>query len=144
MATRICTRCGKEKDIEEFPLRNQFTQKRQSYCKDCRSDFGKDWYEKNKDYQKENASRHRTEYQQRGREYVWDYLSTHPCIKCGESDPHALEFHHTRGNKTIEVSKLIGRGSSLETLKAEIEKCDVLCANCHRKLTGKEQGWFRK
>jgi len=76
MATRVCTRCGKEKDIEEFPLRNRLTQRRQSYCKDCRSDFGKDWYEKNKDYQKENASRHRTEYQQKAREYVWDYLST--------------------------------------------------------------------
>jgi hypothetical protein len=143
MATRTCSKCGVEKDISEFRLRNRFTGRRQSYCNDCGSQMGKDWYERNKDYQKQNASKHRSEYQKRGREYIWDYLSTHPCIKCGESDPHALEFHHARGAKVIEVSRLVGRGSSLEMLKAEIEKCDVLCANCHRKLTAKEQGWFR-
>ena len=142
MSTRICSKCNTEKDINEFPIRNQLTQKRQSYCKVCRSSMGVNWYERNKDYQKENARKHRSEYRQRAKEFVWDYLLTHPCAHCGESDPHCLEFHHV-GTKTIEVSRLIGRGPSLEALKAEIEKCDVLCANCHRKLTAKEQGWYK-
>ncbi len=144
MATRICSKCGQEKDIEEFPLRNQFTHRRQSYCKDCRSIMGANWYERNKDYQKQNARKHSTTYRQNLREYVLNYLSTHPCISCGESDPCVLEFHHTRGKKEADVSSLIGRGSSLEALKIEIEKCDVLCANCHRKLTAKERCWFRR
>jgi hypothetical protein len=142
MPTRICSKCGEEKDIEEFPLRNQFTQRRQSYCKDCKSIMGANWYEKNKEYQKENARTHRIGYRQAAKEYIWDYLMTHPCSKCGETDPHALEFHHV-GEKTIEVSRLIGRGANLDSLIAEISQCIVLCANCHRKLTGKEQGWFR-
>ena len=54
MITRVCTRCNIEKDIEEFPLRNQFTHRRQSYCKDCRKEYGANWYENNKEYQKEN------------------------------------------------------------------------------------------
>jgi hypothetical protein len=101
------------------------------------------WYERNKDYQKQNAQKHSRIYRQTARQYALDYLSTHPCISCGESDPRVLEFHHTRGNKESEISSLLGRGSSLEALKAEIEKCDVLCANCHRKLTVEERGWFR-
>jgi hypothetical protein len=144
METRICSKCNLEKDIEEFPLRNRLTNRRQSYCKDCKSIMHGNWYEKNKDYQKENARSHRANYRQTAKEYVWDYMSTHPCVSCGESDPHVLEFHHVRGEKVVEVSRLIGRGPSLEKLKAEIEKCDVLCANCHRRLTAREQGWFRK
>jgi hypothetical protein len=143
MQTRICSKSGVEKAIEEFPLRSQFTERRQSYCKDCRSILGANWYERNKDYQKENASRHRKEYRQTAKEFIWDYLSTHACIDCRESDPHALEFHHV-GKKTTEVSRLIGRGASLDALKAEIDQCVVLCANCHRKLTAKAQGWFKR
>ena len=143
MATRFCTKCGLEKDIEQFPLRNQYTQRRQSYCVDCRSAMGKDWYERNRDYQIENANKLRVEYRQALREYVLAYLSTHPCTACGESDPTVLEFHHVRGEKLNDVSVLIGRGSSLEKLKAEIEKCDVYCANCHRRLETKLRGFFR-
>jgi hypothetical protein len=101
------------------------------------------WYERKKEYQKENASRHRKEYRQIAKEYVWDYLSTHPCSQCGENDPHCLEFHHI-GEKTTEVSRLIGRGATLDALRMEISKCIVLCSNCHRKLTAKEQGWFKR
>jgi hypothetical protein len=56
----------------EFPLRNNLTSRRQSYCKDCKSDMGKSWYKRNKEYQKENASKHRVEYRQTLREYAWE------------------------------------------------------------------------
>ncbi|MBI5954475.1 MAG: hypothetical protein HY865_22690 [Chloroflexi bacterium] len=144
MDTRVCTQCGLEKPIEQFPMRSRLSHLRQSYCYDCSLKLGSNWYERNKEYQKENAKKHRDEYRQKAKEFVWDYLSSHPCTSCGESDPHALEFHHARGNKESEVSRMVGNGTSIETIKAEIEKCDVLCANCHRKLTGKERGWFRR
>ncbi len=140
MVTRVCSKCGLEKDINEFPLRNQFTRRRQSYCKSCKSIMGANWYSRNKDYQIQNARKHRIEYRQNLREYVLDYLSHHPCETCGEADPIVLEFHHV-GDKDISV--LIGQGSSLETLKKEIAKCQVLCGNCYKRQTAKERGWFR-
>lgn len=144
MTTKICTMCNEEKDIEEFPLRNRFTTGRQSYCKSCKAKMHSNWYENNKEYQKENASRHRIEYRQTLREYAAEYLSTHPCTRCGEADYRVLEFHHVRGSKENDISVIIGRGSSLEKLKAEIEKCEVVCANCHRKITAEERGFFRR
>jgi 5-methylcytosine-specific restriction endonuclease McrA len=141
METRVCTKCGLEKDIEQFPFRNRLTQRRQSYCIDCRREYGASWYERNKDYQKANSKKHRIEYREALRAYVWEYLSTHPCQHCGESDPIVLEFHHV-GQKTAEVAVLIGRGSSLERLKAEMEQCIVLCSNCHTRLTAKERGYY--
>lgn len=144
MTTRICTRCNEEKNIEEFPLRNQFTHRRQSYCMTCRSEMGKEWYENNKEYQKANSKKHSTEYRQSLRQYALDYLSTHPCVDCGETDPAVLEFDHVHGEKNHEVAVIIGRGSSLETLKREIELCEVRCANCHRRKTARERGFFRR
>ena len=150
METRVCSKCNTPKPIEDFRLRNRLTRRRQSYCNDCEKKMGADWYERNKEYQKANAGKHRDEYRQRAREYGWDYLSTHPCVgpdQTGcpyhETDPHVLEFHHV-GNKTNEVSHLIARGAALEVLQAEIRECIVLCSNCHRRLTAKQQGWFRR
>lgn len=56
------------------------------------------------------------------------------CMRCGESDPACLDFHHRRDvEKEMNVSKLISYGHARERLLEEIEKCEILCANCHRK-----------
>ena len=74
--------------------------------------------------------------------YALEYLSTHPCVDCGESDPAVLDFDHVTGEKNNDVSVIIGRGSSIEALKREIDLCVVRCANCHRKKTARERGFF--
>jgi len=142
MPTNICSKCGIEKDIEQFPLRNQHTRRRQSYCMDCRSEMGKNWYQRNKDYQKANSRKHTTEYRETLREYLWNYLLTHPCAQCGQTDPVVLEFHHI-GGKDMAISEMITRVSSVDRLQEELQKTMVLCANCHRRITAQERGWFR-
>ena len=68
-----------------------------------------------------------------GRKFLEDYKSTHPC-SCGESNVHCLVFHHRNPlEKDMEVSQMLSK-YSLTTLQKEVEKCDVLCANCHLKL----------
>jgi hypothetical protein len=105
--------------------------------------FRKNWYEG------DAHERHLQQVKQRknvartvAREYVWNYLLSHPCIQCGESDPVVLEFHH-RGDKELAVVVMAAGGYPIAKIEAEIDKCDVLCANCHRRLTMKERGWFR-
>ncbi len=66
----------------------------------------------------------------------------HPCVQCGESDPMVLEFHHL-GGKEKEISFMITGGYPIAKIQAERDKCQVLCANCHRRKTVKERGWFR-
>lgn len=57
------------------------------------------------------------------------------CISCGESDKACLDFHHL-GDKTRSISQLIHRGCATAALQIEIDKCEVLCANCHQKQHG--------
>ena len=59
--------------------------------------------------------------------------SARGCLRCGETDHLALDFHHL-GEKTSGISS--GRGLSRSRLDTELSKCIILCSNCHRKLHG--------
>jgi hypothetical protein len=84
--------------------------------------------------------RNRNAYIKEAREYIIEYLSTHPCVDCGQDNPNVLEFDH-RNDKELDISYMLTRGYSLEHIAAEISKCDIRCANCHRRKTAKERGW---
>jgi hypothetical protein len=71
----------------------------------------------------------------RNRKFVDEYLKTHHCVDCGNSDARVLEFDHVRGRKETNVSNIIRNGWKLERLISEIEKCEVRCCNCHRIIT---------
>ena len=61
------------------------------------------------------------------------YKETLSCEVCGENHPACLDFHHIDPSlKKFSVSAKRDR-PSLKQLQEEIAKCQVLCANCHRK-----------
>jgi hypothetical protein len=61
-----------------------------------------------------------------------------PCTDCGQQfPPECMDFDHVRGTKIDHVNSLLQR--SLRTLQAEIEKCELVCANCHRIRTKKRR-----
>ena len=137
-----CNSCGKERDEEEFNWRYKTLGMRHPTCRECQKPFRKNWYEGDaKGRHLQNVKERKQAVREVAREYVYQYLSTHPCISCGESNPVVLEFHH-RSGKDKAVSELVAGGYSIATIQAEIDKCDVLCANCHRKKTMNNRGWF--
>jgi hypothetical protein len=81
---------------------------------------------------------------QRNREYLWNLLKGKSCVDCSEDDPIVLQFDHVRGTKDIAVCEMVSRGYSLEKIKAETEKCDIRCANCHQRRTAKQFGWYKE
>lgn len=74
-----------------------------------------------------------------------DYLLAHPCVDCGEQDPVVLDFDHLPGfEKRFTISRAVGASTrSWDSILAEIAKCEVVCANCHRRRTA-ARGGFRK
>lgn len=90
---------------------------------------------------KEMQARHRA----RNHSRVMAYLDEHPCTDCGESDPVVLDFDHLPGHvKRFTISRAVGASTrSWTSILAEIAKCEVVCANCHRRRTA-ARGGFRK
>jgi hypothetical protein len=92
------------------------------------------WYERTKEYQKENSKSTALRIVNRcGNMHRNIYLLTHTLIAERVIRP-SLNLIMYKG-KNQDVAVIIGRGSSLETLKREIELCEVRCANYHRRKT---------
>ena len=70
------------------------------------------------------------------RKMLLEFLSVKSCIDCGENDPIVLEFDHKRLNKKFkQVSDMLSGHYSWSSILKEIKKCDIRCANCHRRKT---------
>ncbi len=104
--------------------------KRSTYSLGCRCELCK---ETQRAYHL--ASRDRPSYRsaQRQAKAHIDALKAGPCMDCGQTfPPECMDFDHVRGTKTFTVSHIAKALKNIELLEAEIAKCDLVCANCHR------------
>lgn len=130
---RTCNKCLTTKPIEEFPWKQKSKGTRQYHCQECARAHSREWYNKNKQAHVANV---RT-YNKKSVDAYKEYISSLnlKCAHCGETHEAVLDFHHVDpGTKEYTVSYLSGKGFSLDKIKKEIDKCIVLCSNCHRKL----------
>lgn len=80
-----------------------------------------------------SGNRRGRDHKRRSLDYIQS-LKTAPCTDCRETFPApCMDFDHVRGEKTIDISDLVG--CRLDRLIAELEKCELVCANCHRLRT---------
>ena len=127
MEKKKCSKCGKKKLLSEFSFKNKQKNILQSACKKCWIIIRKENYEKDK--QKTIDRNKRT----KKRNLIWfeKLKSNLKCNRCGEDHIATLQFHHIDPTKKeINVGVMINT-YSIKTIKKEIEKCEVLCANCH-------------
>lgn len=108
-----------------------------------RAAYHREWYHKTKEKRRELTRKNRLDSKKRLTQIVVDYLKTHPCVDCRESDILVLDFDHTR-DKVSTISNIIRNCCSKTTLLIEIEKCEIRCANCHRRKTAERGGWYLK
>ena len=104
--------------------------------------YSKKHYQDNKDYYLNKAKMHNRNQRKWGREFIRRVKAMRGCIDCGESDPVILEFDHVRGDKVMNVADMVNQSYGISTIKEEIRKCEVRCANCHRKVTHRRRNRF--
>ncbi len=141
--SKICSVCVESKPLEDFGLSGRHKDGRRPDCKECRSTVSKAEYASLSPERKKSKSLRTAELKQQRQRWVLDYLRSHPCVDCGESDPVVLEFDHVRGDKVMAIADLIERHPVLPALETEIAKCEVVCANCHRRRTSMRGDHFR-
>jgi hypothetical protein len=141
--TKFCTKCHKTLSEDKFNWKYKDI-RRAPHCQECSRAYIRQHYKNNQLYYLKKAQRRSLLLKETYHKYIGDYLTSHSCVDCGENDILVLEFDHKdRKTKRIEVSRVINQGLSLLKLKEEISKCDVRCANCHRKKTAKESESWR-
>lgn len=135
---KVCSRCNISKDLTEFGWRVKAKQILHYHCKECGRQDSKRWYKNNKETHIRNVRKQKEHYTQIHRNYISSLNLK--CSNCGFDHPGALDFHHRdRLEKDLSISDMILRGTSLNKIKKEIDKCDVLCSNCHRILHWNER-----
>ncbi len=141
---KICPGCGHERDVErDFAWKNKKDGTRQRWCKFCQAEANKTHYQNNKQVYLDRATSRNACVNTENKQRLYAYLSSHPCVDCGETDIRVLEFDHVRGDKTLTIARLLDYATSWATIEAEITKCEVRCANCHRRKTLERGKWWR-
>jgi hypothetical protein len=89
------------------------------------------WHYRNRAWDRERTL------DRRARHRAWVYeqkVRSDGCVRCGEDDPACLDYHHRDSTeKEMPVSEMVTYGYAKTKLRAEMDKCELLCANCHRK-----------
>src|SRR5213594_4719020 len=89
------------------------------WCRGCDAAYKRAWYEKNRETHKAKVRANHDRAVRENRARVLEYLWTHSCVDCGESDPIILEFDHVTGKKRESISLAVSRGWSWAAIEAE-------------------------
>jgi hypothetical protein len=115
-------------------------------CRECRDSYHTRNFKRlqawRKQYNRKNRSKKRERdllRRQEGKAFV-DAFKRKPCADCGRRFPAvAMDLDHVRGTKFRNIASLVSGAYRLELIKAELKKCEVVCACCHRVRTAKRK-----
>lgn len=123
---KTCIKCKIEKPLSEYygGAKGSRVGARRTVCKIC-------WRLQSAQWKEERLR------------FVKDYKQNNPCMDCGKYyHYYAMDFDHVRGEKIKDISDMWAQ--KIERIKAEIEKCDLVCATCHRLRTWKRKEYLSK
>lgn len=127
---KVCTKCKQKKEETEFNKRWNTKDGLQHQCRECEKANHRTHYAQNKQTYVANAKSRR----KKNRERYEAWRSTLSCTICGESDSVCIDLHHTDpSTKEYSVAQ-IGKNGMWQKFLREIQKCIVVCSNCHRKI----------
>lgn len=127
---KTCRKCKIEKDLSEFGKLSKAEDGLNSTCILCMREYHKNLYhssEKRRLDIRQNDQRNRDRIYQLREEYLEDKS----CTDCGNKDRRLFHFDHITDNKEFNIADAISRSYSWERILKEINKCEVVCSNCH-------------
>lgn len=126
----VCSKCGADGD-QHFSPSALKEGSRNRWCRTCHRDYYRAQVAADKDYFLKYARRRL----RRTKAILREERAKNGCAMCGEKHPACLEFHHKdESTKSFNIALGASRGKKgIDQLREELDKCTVLCSNCHRK-----------
>lgn len=135
--TKVCCNCEKRKPIEQFSIykrRNSDETYRRGRCKKCINAYHVARRQRSAEVRKQHYAYVRNN-QTKLIAHCDELRRSTPCADCGGTfNPWQMQFDHIRGEKVENVMQLALNGST-RLMMEEIEKCEIVCANCHADRT---------
>lgn len=135
-----CFRCGLLKNTNKF--RKRANGVNNNICINCKRIYNREYEKKRPVCAKKIKEKKQKIRKEKIKKWLYNYLLKNPCVDCGERDPVVLTFDHLK-DKEMVISNMVGSGYSIERIKKEIEKCEVVCANCHLRRTSENFNWYK-
>jgi hypothetical protein len=138
---KACGRCRRLLPLSDFAWRRKARGQRDNYCRTCRAAYKQEHYAAYRERYIANALLRKQAIVAERAAYLVEFFRERPCVDCGEADPRVLEFDDL-GAKSFNIAKGV-RDRRWQAVLDEIAKCDVVCANCHRRRTALRVGFAR-
>lgn len=135
-----CNTCNIAKHHSEFGKVARNKDGLNGKCKSCKRAYDNLFHENRSKDKKDSKYIKQKARLDTIREFLNVYLDNKVCNHCGDNRKVVLEFHHIR-NKEFNLADSIRK--SIPKIKKELEKCEILCANCHRIVTANERNYFK-
>lgn len=137
---KTCISCNIAKDLSEFNNRKNRRGEviKNNKCRECTKAYAKKHYGNNKHMYGGKTNFRRAHVQK----LMLKYLSTKHCIDCQNDDIRVLEFDHLR-DKSKGIAEMVAGGYAWDSILKEIDKCEIVCANCHRVRTHTRADTYR-
>ena len=133
---RRCARCGEEKPTSEFNWKNKEKGWLVSYCKPCVREHSLDHYAANKVEYRVRTRRNKRLQRASRLHLLVQYLESHPCVDCGETDPLVLEFDHLRDKMDPIIEKVMGSEEQRKQLAVKrLDVREILGTKTMREIT---------
>lgn len=121
-----CGKCGSEYE----PFGQRFNR-----CKPCLREYQREANKRRSECSKQKRRDHLNRIRSDKRKLIESYKDDKSCKYCDECENACLEFHHLNPNeKDFQISRAVSSGKTWEEILIEIEKCDIVCSNCHKKI----------
>lgn len=135
--TKKCNTCLQILPKEDFNRRVRGPDGRQSVCRVCQHKRDASLYKENRSFRKEQIKQRRQEVGRKLKLIIGEAKAGKACLDCGISNLHPcqMDFDHIVGPKEFDISKAANLCVSEDALLNEMQKCQLVCANCHRLRT---------
>lgn len=137
---KICTICKLEKENLDFNKNKGRKDGLNNICKPCSKSRSKQYYSKNPVKHKLKVKERRKQLVVDNRKLMLDLLKEAKCKDCGNTDFRVFEFDHLRDKKS-NISEMLT--FPWPSILEEIQKCEIVCANCHKLRTIKRSNSYR-
>lgn len=129
MEEKICIKCNKLKNLDNYNLNGRNKDKKANICRECNKERDRVLYTPRYAERRKIRRIKRGSAGQRCNKYKLQKGGE--CKKCGEKRLHVLNFHHINPkNKKYLISRIIDYNEKI--IQKELKKCILLCANCHQ------------